>query len=337
MSYRRRFFVTTIRRTLILFGFLLQSSLVSAQWTGEVQSNLFYTDDIGVFSSSRRLALHEDPTQPTVDIPRQGSDMVYEPRIDVRRTFHSSWGRTVLEANGQGFIFATNPGYTHGTYGLSLAQDLTHDTTMRVNYFYGPNMLIGKNKNRHSEMEELIDERVSTHYWSTYVEHHIGSGVLVRLLGRYGARNYNEAFNQRDLSFWTIGPHMEWIITPTIQLLLGYHYERGLADGRKQAFIRDDVSYVNHYVSSELVIHVSEKGGVVLGAEFERNNFTSGIESDEHVGANEMIYQGNIEYHYNVIPTMALKLGFQRGGRKFSFEPKWVSNTNILFGGEFRF
>jgi hypothetical protein len=322
---------------LVLIGFLLQSPLVSAQWTGELENNLFYTDDIGVFSSSRRLALHEDPTQPTVDIPQQGSDMVYEPRVDVWRTFHSRWGRAVLEANGQGFIFATNPGYTHGTYGVSLAQDLAHDTTVRVSFFYGPNMLIGRNRNRLSEQEELIDELVSTHYWSMYVEHHIGSDVTVRLLGRYGARNYNEAFSQRDLTFWTIGPHLEWIITPNIHFLMGYHYERGLADGRKQAIIHDDVSYINHYATSELAIHVSKKGRLILEAEFERNDFTSSIEGDEHVGANEMVYQGAIEYHHHLTHAMVLKIGLQRGGRKFSFEPHWVSNTNVLLGSEFRF
>jgi hypothetical protein len=41
--------------------------------------------------------------------------------------------------------------------------------------------------------------------------------------------------------------------------MLGYHYERGLADGRNEPKLRDDISYVNHYVSVELNIHLTDR------------------------------------------------------------------------------
>jgi hypothetical protein len=74
--------------------------------------------------------------------------------------------------------------------------------------------------------------------------------LSVRLLNRYGMRRYNEAFSERDINFWTIGPHMDWRVAPKVKLGFSYHYERGLAEGRKQPQFEDDTSYVNHYLSA---------------------------------------------------------------------------------------
>ena len=109
MSCRYRHRVNLVRCAVVLAGVFLQSALVSAQWSGEIQNNFFYTDDVGLFSATRRLSLQNDPTQPVVDRTGQGSDMVYEPSVDVRRAFESRWGRTELSAQAQGFIFAENP------------------------------------------------------------------------------------------------------------------------------------------------------------------------------------------------------------------------------------
>jgi transglutaminase-like putative cysteine protease len=124
---------------------------------------------------------------------------------------------------------------------------------VRLYYFYGPSLFVGKNDERRSGNELLVDERVTTHFWSAHLERRVASNVTVRLLGRYGLRQYNQAFSERDTRFWTVGPHIEWIITSRVQLLVGYHYERGLAEGRRQPQAHDDISYVNHYASAELV------------------------------------------------------------------------------------
>jgi len=34
------------------------------------------------------------------------------------------------------------------------------------------------------------------------------------LLGRYGMRRYNEAFSERNINFWTVGPHVDWQCGP---------------------------------------------------------------------------------------------------------------------------
>jgi len=318
-------------------GVFLQSSLVSAQWSGEIQNNLFYTDDVGLFSATRRLSLQNDPTQPVVDRTGQGSDMVYEPSIDLRRTFGSRWGRTELAGQAQGFIFAENSAFNHGSYRLRLTQDIAPESVVRLYYFYGPNLFVGKNDERRSGNELLADERVTTHFWSAHLERRVASNVTVRLFGRYGLRHYNQVFSERDTRFWTVGPHIEWSFTPQVQLLVGYHYERGLAEGRRQPQAHDDISYVNHYASAELVVQAMERVSVIFGLDFERNNFTSGLENDVHRGAYENVYQGDLEFEYRLTNAMTLKFGCQHGSRKFNFEPTSVTNTNLWLGGDFRF
>lgn len=64
---------------------------------------------------------------------------------------------------------------------------------------------------------------------------------------------------------------------------------------------------------------------------------TSGFADDVHRGAHENIYQGDLEIQYRFTDVRTLKFGCQRGGRKFSFEPNSVSNTNVWLSGEFRF
>ena len=53
------------------------------------QAILFYTDDIGEFSATRRLSRDGDPTQPAIDsrLTNQGSDVVFEPLLDVANSF----------------------------------------------------------------------------------------------------------------------------------------------------------------------------------------------------------------------------------------------------------
>lgn len=64
----------------VVFASLCLSPLtVSAEdgWSFEGQSTLFYTDDVGLFSATRRLSRDGDPTQPAIDshLTNKGSDM----------------------------------------------------------------------------------------------------------------------------------------------------------------------------------------------------------------------------------------------------------------------
>jgi len=308
-----------------------------AEWAGTVEGNLFYTNDVSLFSASRRLSLREDPTQPVVDRTRQGEDMVMEPVVEVRRVSTSRLGATEISFKTQGYVYAQNPLFNHGTYRLRLTQDLSPSMLLRLHYYYAPNLFLGPNREHRTGTGSTDEERVTTHFWSAHLEQRVGESLNLRLLGRYGLRLYNEAFAERDTRFWTIGPHLEWRLSPRLDMTVGYHYERGLADGRNQPQFNDDVSYINHYVSWEATFRLTQRTSFVVGFDYERNDFTSELADDDRRGAREDVYQGDVKLRHAVSNAMALTLGFQRSQRNATLERRAISDINVWVGGDYRF
>src|SRR5207342_1614327 len=116
--------------------------LASAEdgWSFEGRGTLFYTDDVGLFSATRRLSRDGDPTQPAIDskLTDQGSDMVFEPLLGVTRSLTNSLGRLDLNVQGQGFVFTENPQFNHGTLRAQATQDLSPNTRVQARFYYAP-------------------------------------------------------------------------------------------------------------------------------------------------------------------------------------------------------
>jgi hypothetical protein len=197
---------------------------------------------------------------------------------------------------------------------------------------------LGKNVLRRGNgAESEHDEQLTNHFWSIHLDQPLTNSLTVRLLGRYGLRNYNAPFQHRDTQFWTLGPHIEWTIQPGIELLLGYHYERGVANHQKAVNVDDDISYVNHYASAELKLRVLERLSAIFIVDYEHNAFTSQYVNDEHRGASENLFQGEIELLYELDKSATVKLGWQHGSRKLTSETHSVNNNNIWLGVDYAF
>ncbi|WP_455243932.1 hypothetical protein, partial [Petrachloros mirabilis] len=231
---------------ILVWSSFSQMGVAFAEVTVNGRAILFYTDDVGIFSATRRLSRDGDPTQPALDtrLTEKGSDVVFEPMMTVGKTFSNSLGTTELSLRGQGFVFADQTKYSHGTIRLQVLHGLSDATRVRLRYYYAPNLFLGDNEDRRPGSQGLTGESVTSHIWSTRFERNLTQDIEVSLLGRYGLRRYNEAFAHRDTNFWTVGPHLDWRLSHRVKLGLAYHYERGLADGRKLAQFEDDVSYV---------------------------------------------------------------------------------------------
>ena len=297
-------------------------------------ATLFWTDDIGIFSATRRLSRDGDPTQPALDtrLTDKGSSMVFEPQLTVSNSFKNGLGTLQVDLKGQGFIFSEDARFNQGMFRLQAVQSFSPQTRLRLRYDFVPDQFLGENEDRQPGQSGLADERVTSNIWSVRMEHAITEELEVKLLGRYGLRRYNEAFAQRDTNFFTIGPHVDWRLSPRVMLGLGYHYERGLADGRNEPQLEDDVSYVNHYVTAELDIELMDRWSLLMAAHYERNNWTSGIPGDERNGGHENIAQGEMILVRQVSDHIRMFGGFQRSSRKESFETGAVKNTNIGLG-----
>ena len=263
--------------------------------------------------------------------------MVFDPDLQVSKLITSSWGRTDLSIRGQGFIYAVNPRFNQASMGLEALHAFTPDTAIRLRYYTTPDQLLGDNEEHRSGTHSLQEERVTSHIGSIRFEQRLSENWEVRHLGRVGSRQYNEAFSQRDTMFWTIGPHVVWRVVDRLKLFLGYHYERGLADGRNQVQFKDDTSYVNHYASFGLEAELVERLELELGVHYERNNWTSSIVGDERNGGHETVVQGEMALLYRLTEQAGLRLGFQRSQRRQSFEHEIVHNTNVSVGATYRF
>jgi hypothetical protein len=330
----------SLRRAIVLFVVLaslwIAPRLASAEegWSLEGRGILFYTDDVGLFSATRRLSRDGDPTQPAIDskLTDKGSDVVFEPMVDITRSLTNNLGRLDLNVQGQGFIFTENPQFNNGALRLEATQALSSATRVQARFYYAPNQFLGDNEERQSGQQQLSAEQLTSYIWSTRLIHDVTPDLSVKLLGRYGMRRYDEAFSERNTNFWTIGPHVDWRVAPKIKLGLSYHYERGLAEGRSQPQFEDDTSYINHYLSADADVELTERLSLFTAVHFEHNIWTSGLAGDERNGAYENIYQGEMTLAYRVTDSIQGFGGIQRSSRKESFESSSIENTNVGIG-----
>lgn len=262
---------------------------------------------------------------------------MFEPLVSVTRSLTNGLGRLDLNLQGQGFVFTENPKFNHGTLRLQATQDLSSATRMQARFSYAPDQFLGDNEERQSGQQLLSTEQLTSYIWSTRLIHDVTPDLSLRLLGRYGMRRYNDAFSERDTNFWTIGPHVDWRIASKVKLGFSYHYERGLAEGRNQPQFEDDTSYINHYLSADADVELTEWLSFLTAFHFEHNIWTSGLAGDERNGAYENIYQGEMILAYRLTESIQGFGGVQRSSRKESFESHSIENTNVGIGLSARF
>jgi hypothetical protein len=337
---------------LCLSLFLLISPILFADETGGVEATargaLYYTDDVAIFSATRRLSLNADPTQPALDdrLMGQGADGVFETALKLSRQFVSDYGTTRLDATGDGFIFMTKTQFTHGTLRLQARHEFTEETALNFTYYFSPDLYLGENLVRQPapalDLAESMtgltaSEVLTSNILSLRLDQALTRDIELQLLGRYGLRDYDPAFAERDLYLWTLGPHVEWTVMPELKWLVGYHFERGLADGRHQPWLADDVSYDNNFVSTELEWEFIERYQLTLGLHYEFNDWLSHQAADERYGTYENIYQGEVLLRHDLNDATRLYGGVQYSYRTVNTDFSDITNVNVSMGVEVKF
>lgn len=313
-----------------------------AEWSATASSSLFYTDNSNLFSATRRSSLDGDPSQPVVENSSFGhnKDMVFEPALRVMKFVPSSWGKTAFTAKVRGFVYAVNPEFSQAGIYLEGVHAFNPDTAIRLRFFTAPDQLLGQTEISHGSIHGLQDARVSSHIGSIRFDKRLSEHFEVQLYGRAGIRRFNEPFVERDTFLWAIGPHLVWHVTHHTRMVLGYHYERGMAEGRHHPQFHDDSSYVHHFASVALEADVMENLELELDFHYERNNFTTGIPDDHHhfLGG-ENIFLGSGRLLYQLTDNTALTLTVQRAQRSLNAEHAHLQahNTNVGLGVLYRF
>lgn len=308
-----------------------------AEWAAIAEEKTSYTTDAFQFSSARRLALTEDPSQPTVVPLNKQEDVIWEPSLEVIQSSSNSLGRNDLSIKAHGYIYTNNPIFNHGEYRLQDRQSLGPDTSILLRYRYVPNLFLGPNFERRTGTRSIQEERVTSHQWRAELERRLTEEWTAVLVGRYGLRLYNEAFAERDTTFYGAGPRIEYRPTHWTSLTLGYLYERGLADGRDEIQFADDVSYYLNMLSVGTELRLTARVELNLVYLYLRKTFTSGLAGDSHVDRRDSTHQGLAEVRYHVTPVAMVTLGFQHTQRASTNALRNFNDTIVSIGGQYRF
>ncbi|MDO8357464.1 MAG: hypothetical protein Q7U76_13840 [Nitrospirota bacterium] len=310
----------------------------AADWSALAEAKVLYTDNVFELSSSRRLSLSEDPSQPAIVPVKKPSDIVWEPSVDLRHTSNpTNLGPTEVSLKAHGFIFTDNPIFNHGNYRIQVKQALDSETSLLLRYRYVPNLFLGPNYERRTGQRLDEEERVTSHIWRLQLERRLSEHLTATLVGRYGLRQFNDVFAERDTTFWTSGSQLEWRMNSWLTLATAYLYERGLADGRQEVQFKDDVSYRQHFASVGATAQVSRFLSVTLGYAYRRKVFTSEIVGDSNRGVIDATHQGSAELTYEVNQATAMTLGFQRSQRSSNAATRDFFNTNTSLSLQYRF
>ncbi|MFO0775538.1 MAG: hypothetical protein U0172_12815 [Nitrospiraceae bacterium] len=318
-----------------LWWWCLASLAFASDWSVHVGNKTVYTDNVFEFSAARRLALSEDPSQPSLVGLTRPSDFVWEPYADVTKTFTVGGSRTDISAKAQGFLFTDNSSFNHGMYRLQARHYFSDDTSILVRYRYTPDLLLGPNTERRTGLRLLDEERVTSHAWRMQVEQRLSQDWTATLIARYGLRRFNAAFAERDTNFWTIGPQVSYRGIQRLVVTAGYLYEDGRADGRQDIQYRDDVSYRQHVAVAGATVTLTERLSLDLGYFYRRKLFTSTIVGDSNNGTQDTTHQGSAEFAYRLSDAWRLSFGFQRTQRDSNRSQRGFFSDNVSVGVDF--
>lgn len=313
---------------------LFRSSSASAEWSTVARATSYYTSDVGLFTASQRLSSDADPTQPALDtrLTGQGSDGVMETMVQVTDAIESDNGKTSFDFRGDGYIFYDHTKYSNGNVGVQASHLFPTKTSLMIRYYYNPDLFLGDNIERRSGFFTISPERVTSQIVAMHIGQELSDDMEIRLFSRYGKRQYDQAYKQRDTNFWTVGPHFNWKILPTVTLGLAYHYERGIAAGRNLPQFSDDVSYANNFAAADLDIELNEDWSLSFAFDYERNDWLSQLSGDDRNGAFEQVYFGQALLRYKLEENVSVHCGLQQGSRKMNVEETAVMNTNVGLG-----
>lgn len=126
---------------LIVMFSLAEISQALAELAVTPSGNIFYTDDVALFSATRRSGLDRDPCQPVLDVTRTGlgSDMVSERGLLLTNAITTGLGRTAFSMKPQGFIFAQNPEWNQASVAVGLDAELMPHLELELDFHYERN------------------------------------------------------------------------------------------------------------------------------------------------------------------------------------------------------
>ncbi|WP_447973889.1 hypothetical protein [Nitrospira sp. Kam-Ns4a] len=114
--------------------------LARADWAAVAEQRTSFTTDAFQFSSARRLRFSEDPSLPTVVPLNKPEDVIWEPSVEVIKSFAPKPGQTEVSIKAHGYIYTDKPIFNHGDYRFQVRQSLGPQTSLLLRYRHVPHL-----------------------------------------------------------------------------------------------------------------------------------------------------------------------------------------------------
>jgi len=289
--------------------------MARAEWQVSGESEAAWTDNVVQYSAAFAQALQQDPSFPTGDVRLVGSDVIWRQAAELQWRGTAAAQPSRVSVSAQGFLYTEKSAFNRGIYRLDLRQALGQTHTLLLRYEAAPTVLLGQGFERRTGNRLVQEMRVTSHIGYMEIERRLSEAWQATIEGRVGERAFNEAFAQRDLRFWTLGPRLQWTGPGGIVATGGYLYEQGLSDHMEAAWFNDDVSYVNHVASLDLRIPFRQAWTLQVGYIVRLTRFTSDLPGDSFNGRRDVLHQGAAELEYRWTDAVTVVAGYKRTQR----------------------
>ncbi|MFZ5863855.1 MAG: hypothetical protein ACOYXR_13560 [Nitrospirota bacterium] len=237
--------------------------------------------DDNVFQYSDRNLGRYDQTLPKFRTIESTDDIIVTPSIDIRATWKGRY-TTRLFGGVDVNQYTKNTDRSSQTYTLGVTQKLPHDTGITLRYRFVPTHFGWRLADPPNQTITYSNAELSSSSWRLAADHDFTRTLNAELYGAWESKDYNPAFNHRDMTVKEVGFSGTVRLRPKVSVTLGGSHETGDAAGAGDASINggSDTSYRQWSAFVKPRISPTRDWDVALTYEYQKRDFTSALVAD---------------------------------------------------------
>jgi opacity protein-like surface antigen len=237
-----------------------------------------YDDNVFQYSN-RNLDRFSPSTLNKFATLESSDDVIVIPSIDVRATWKGRYATRAF-AGVDLNQYTKNKDRSSPTYTLGVTQHLGRDTALTLRHRFVPTHLGWRLADPPNQTAAYANAELSSAEWRLAVDHDLNRILSTELYGAWEDRNYNAAFNERDITVKDVGLSGTVKLRRAIALRLGVARETGDAAGAGDAAVNSDTSYRQWSVRLRPTISPTRDWDLGLAYEYRRRDFTAALPAD---------------------------------------------------------
>jgi hypothetical protein len=278
----------------------------------EVGADLIYDTNVWQYSDADRILFELFPNAAFFQKTDSIDDLIWEPSVQL--SLHPPWGSKTpkLLVGALGDFYTQNNSLNSSTYWIGIEQEITAKIQLSATYTWIPRVLLGMSRERRVLPTTLIEETYASHDILVYVLREFQK-LDMGLTAHYTFQDYTDALNEQDSDLYGFGLIGGFYPIPEVETLAGYEFELGIAAGRNDAGLNNDLSYTAHQFQIEPKFRVTKPLHIAVHYELNYKEFTTDLTGDgNHYGRKDLIHGWGIDLYYAFGEKIETKLGFER-------------------------